>query len=284
MEPVSTPQAQPAIRLVVSNIDGTLLDPQKKLTPGAPAAVQRLYAAGIRFTLTSARPPRLTRELIRVLEVKEPVACFNGALINSPDGSALRELKLLPADAQVVADNIRQLGLDLWLFTATDWYVSNPTGARVAHHEGLWGEKAKHLQDFEMSHYPALKLVGVSDKHPLVAQGEQLLNGISGLTISATRSAPYYLDVTHAQANKGEVIIALSEMLQIPRAQIATLGDMDTDVLGFRQAGVSIAMGNAFDNVKSAATYVTRSNTEDGFSWAVDHFILNPAKGQVAAD
>lgn len=284
MEPVSAPQVQAAIRLVVSDIDGTLLDPQKKLTPGAPAAVQRLYAAGIRFTLTSARPPRLTRELITELQVKEPLSCFNGALITDPDGRALRELKMLPTDAQIVADNIRKLGLDLWLFTATDWYVSNPTGARVAHHEGLWGGKASHLQDFNMSHYPVLKLVGVSDNHDLVAEGEKVINGIGGLTISATRSAPYYLDVTHAQANKGEVIIALSEMLQIPRAQMATLGDMDTDVLGFRQAGISIAMGNAFENVKSAATYVTKSNTEDGFAWAVDNFILNAAQRRVAAD
>lgn len=272
------------IKLVVSDIDGTLLDPQKNLTPGSPAAVQRLYAAGIRFTLTSARPPRLTRELIEVLQVKEPLSCFNGALINSPDGKPLRELLMLTADAQSVADHIRQMSLDLWLFTAADWYVSNPTGVRVAHHEGLWGGKATPLEDFDMSQYRVLKLVGVSENYDLVARAEAGVNALSGLTISATRSAPYYLDVTHAKANKGEVIVALSEMLGIPRPEIATLGDMDTDVLGFRQAGLSIAMGNAFDNVKQAATCVTKSNTEDGFAWAVDNIILKAGKGQAASE
>jgi Cof subfamily protein (haloacid dehalogenase superfamily) len=271
------------IRLVVSDIDGTLLDPQKKLTPGAPAAVEKLRAAGMEFTLTSARPPRLTRELISVLQITEPVACFNGALISRPDGTALRELAMLPGDAQTVADNIRKLGLDLWLFTASEWYVSDPVGARVAHHEGLWGGQASLLENYDMSQYRVLKLVGVSENHELVAKGEAEVNGIGGLTISATRSAPYYLDVTHAKANKGEVILALSEMLGIPREQIATLGDMDTDVLGFRQAGTSIAMGNALDNVKQAATFVTKSNTEDGFAWAVENIILKRA-GQVAAD
>ena len=272
------------IRLVVSDIDGTLLDPQKKLTPGAPAAVQRLYAAGIRFTLTSARPPRLTRDLVNALRVSQSVACLNGALFTTPDGTPIRELAMVPSDAQTVADHIRELRLDLWLFTSTDWFVSNPNGARVAHHEGLWGGKASPLLSFDMSHYHVLKLVGVSDNYDAIAQGQADIDKIEGLTISATRSAPYYLDVTHARANKGEVIITLSEMLKIPRAQIATLGDMDTDVLGFRQAGVSIAMGNALENVKAQATYVTRSNTEDGFAWAVDQFILGSGKARAAAD
>lgn len=280
----AAPTGNRTIKLVVSDIDGTLLDPHKKLTPGSPAAVQRLYAAGIRFTLTSARPPRLASELIEVLQVKEPVSCFNGALISSPEGKPLRELLMLTPDAQSVANHLHGLGLDLWLFTAVDWYVSQPTGARVAHHEGLWGGKATPLENDDMSKYPVLKLVGVSDDYDLVAKAEKVINDISGLTISATRSAPYYLDVTHAKANKGEVIFALSEMLGIPRQEIATLGDMDTDVLGFRQAGLSIAMGNAFDDVKAAATAVTRSNTEDGFAWAIDNIILQSAKREAAAD
>lgn len=273
-----------AVKLVVSDVDGTLLDPQKKLTPGAPAAVQRLYAAGIRFTLTSARPPRLTRDLVQALQIKEPLACFNGALFIKPDGSVLRELEMLPGDAQTVANRIRALGLDLWLFTSSEWYISNPTGARVAHHEGLWGGKATPLPTYDMAQFHVLKLVGVSDDYDAVAHAEAEINSLSGLTISATRSAPYYLDVTHARANKGEVIITLSEMLKVPREQIATLGDMDTDVLGFRQARISIAMGNALNNVKAAATYVTKSNTEDGFAWAIDHFILQAANLRVAAD
>ena len=66
----------PRVALVLSDIDGTLLDNNKNLTPGAPAAVQRLYHAGIRFTLASARPPRLTRELVRELHVTRAHCVF----------------------------------------------------------------------------------------------------------------------------------------------------------------------------------------------------------------
>src|SRR5450755_1703990 len=100
------------IALVLSDIDGTLLDNNKNLTPGAPAAVQRLYGSGIRFTLASARPPRLTRELVRELHVHEPFACFNGALIVGPDETILHQLPMAPADAQQVANHIFQCGFD----------------------------------------------------------------------------------------------------------------------------------------------------------------------------
>ena len=77
-------------------------------------------------------------------------------------------------------------------------------------------------------------------------------------------------------------IVMLSKMLNIPTEQIATIGDMPTDVLMFRKSGVSIAMGNATDEVKAQATYVTRSNTEDGFAYAIEHFILGDEQKQAA--
>src|ERR1035438_8119170 len=81
-------EAHPGVALVVSDVDGTLLDPDKNLSPGAPAAVRRLKRAGIRFTIASARPPRLTYPLLRDLHVSEPSACFNGALLIDPAASA----------------------------------------------------------------------------------------------------------------------------------------------------------------------------------------------------
>ena len=94
------------VALVISDIDGTLLDDKKQLSPGAPAAVQRLYAAGVRFSIASARPPRMVRDLISRLDVREPLACFNGALIVSPDEKVLHKVAMASADAQVVADRI----------------------------------------------------------------------------------------------------------------------------------------------------------------------------------
>ncbi len=98
-----------------------------------------------------------------------------------------------------------------------------------------------------------------------------------GETASAARSQPYYLDVTHPQANKGTVVATLSKLLNIPSAQIATMGDMPNDVLMFRKSGFSIAMGNASDEVKAQASAVTDSNENEGFANAVRKFVLRTA-------
>jgi Cof subfamily protein (haloacid dehalogenase superfamily) len=266
--------ARPGVALVVSDVDGTLLDPDKNLSPGAPAAVARLKQAGIRFTIASARPPRLTHPLLRDLHVSEPSACFNGALLIDPDCNVLHQLPMTSTDAQTVADHISKSGLDLWVYTDADWYVSNPSGPHVQHQEALMQCKAAPLLNYDMSPFHVLKLVGVSDDYAAVQRAQLELDGLGCVAISATRSSDYYLDVTHADANKGTVILTLSKMLNIPTEQIATLGDMPTDVLMFRQSGVSIAMGNATDEVKAQATYITKSNREDGFAYAIEHFIL----------
>ena len=87
-------------------------------------------------------------------------------------------------------------------------------------------------------------------------------------------SQPYYMDVTHPKANKGEVVSALSTLLAIPTAQIATIGDMPNDVSMFQRSGVSIAMGNATPEVQRSAAFVTTSNREEGFALAMERFIL----------
>jgi Cof subfamily protein (haloacid dehalogenase superfamily) len=279
-----SPARENPVTLVISDVDGTLLDNNKELTSEAPAAVQRLYQAGIRFTIASARPPRMVRELVTQLQVKEPLACFNGALIVSPDETVLQEIQMSPADAQSVGDFIAKQDFDLWVWTDSDWFVSNPNGPHVARHESQMGRKATPLATRDMSQFRVLKLVGVSDNYEALAQAEADLAKHGSPTISGTRSSPYYLDVTDARANKGEVVLRISQLLQIPTEQIATIGDMTTDTFMFRKSGVSIAMGNAFDDVKAQAKFVTKNNEENGFAYAMDHFVLGVAAQQQVAD
>ena len=119
-----------------------------------------------------------------------------------------------------------------------------------------------------------MKIVGVSDDLDRVAACEKLAQSELGGKASAARSQPYYLDVTHPQANKGTVVANLSRFLDIPPDQIATIGDMPNDVLMFKKSGFSIAMGNASDEVKAQASAVTDSNEDEGFANAVRKFVL----------
>jgi hydroxymethylpyrimidine pyrophosphatase-like HAD family hydrolase len=119
-----------------------------------------------------------------------------------------------------------------------------------------------------------VKIVGVSDDTAAVDQAGDAARNRFGHSISAAASQPYYLDVTHPDANKGAVVKYLADYYHIAPAQIATIGDMANDVLMFAHSGLSIAMGNASADVKRAARRVTGSNEADGFAEAVRRFIL----------
>jgi len=118
------------------------------------------------------------------------------------------------------------------------------------------------------------KIVGVGDDLDAVANAEADAREKFDKHVSAARSQPYYLDVTHPEANKGAVLRYFSREYEIPLERIATLGDQPNDVLMFTDAGMSIAMGNAGEEVQQAATHVTASNEDEGFALAIERFVL----------
>jgi hydroxymethylpyrimidine pyrophosphatase-like HAD family hydrolase len=130
------------------------------------------------------------------------------------------------------------------------------------------------VRDFDAHLHRVAKIVGISDDDAAVARCEADVRLDCGNHVSAARSQPYYLDVTHPDANKGHVVTVLSEALSIPPTQIATIGDMPNDVPMFEKSGLSIAMGNASSYVQRQARFVTTSNEEEGFANAIEACVL----------
>jgi len=262
------------VRLVVADVDGALVTPDKIVTPRAHAAVQKIMETGIAFTITSGRPPRGMKMLIDDLQLQHHVTAFNGGLFVRPDLSVISE-NLLPREAvQPVIDILIRHKLDVWIYNEKDWFVPSRHGPHVDREE--WTVKFPPIvvSTFDGLLDRVMKIVGVSDDLGAVARCEKDVPQERGEHVSAARSQPYYLDVTHPKANKGEVITVLSEMLQVPTANIATIGDMPNDVLMFKRSGVSIAMGNASPEVQHEARFVTSSNKEEGFALAMERFVL----------
>ncbi|HLK33777.1 MAG TPA: HAD family hydrolase [Terriglobales bacterium] len=262
------------VQLVIADVDGTLVTQEKVLTERARKAVDQVLAAGIAFTITSGRPPLGIKMLIDPLALKDPIAAFNGGVIVRPDLSLLRQHLLPSAAARSAAEIIAQHGLDLWLYTDQDWFIRRRDAPHVAREEWTVKFPPKVAPSYDGLLTRAAKLAGVSDDYAAVARCEQDVKKACGDHVSASRSQPYYLDVTHPQANKGEVVTVLSEMLKVPPEKIATIGDGPNDVLMFRRSGVSIAMGNANEEVQKAAKFVTASNQEEGFAQAMERFVL----------
>jgi len=270
------------VRMVIADVDGTLVTQQKVLTPRAADSVLRLHEAGIQFSVTSGRPPRGMAMLIEPLKLVQPLAAFNGGVLIKPDLVTVVDQKFLPAGIpEQVIEVIGNHGLDVWLYTDTAWYVRDPKAAHVAREEWTVKFPPTVVKSFDGLLGRVAKIVGVSDDLDAVAKCEKDVQVAGGEHVSAARSQPYYLDVTHPQANKGGVVLAMSKLLNIPAEEIATIGDMPNDVLMFVKSGTSIAMGNASAEVKASATYVTASNEDEGFAKAMDDFVLKARSAQV---
>ena len=267
--------AQRGIRLFLADVDGALVTRDKVLTDEAKTAVRELDQAGIAFAITSGRPPRGMSMLIEPLALRTAIAGFNGGVLVNPDLSVIESHTLDPTAAKQAVKLILDRGLDAWVYTETDWLIRDQNAPHVARETWTVKFEAKVVASFTEGHLAhAVKIVGISDDLDLVAACEKAAQNALGDKASAERSQPYYLDVTHPRANKGTVVETLSKLLNIPTAQIATMGDMPNDVLMFRKSGFSIAMGNASDEVKAQANAVTDTNENDGFAKAVRKFIL----------
>ncbi len=267
------------IRLLLADVDGTLLTDGKVLTAEAKAAVRELRDAGIEFAITSSRPPRGLRMLFEPLALDNITAGLNGGIYVNPDLSVLRCHTLDPQTARRAVNLILRQGLDAWVYTdREEWLVRDPTAPHVERERWILQFDATIVETFSEAHLAlAVKIVGVSDDFDLVAASEKIAQKALGKKASVARSQTYYLDVTHPQANKGVVVTTLSESLKIPPDRIATIGDMQNDVLMFRQSGLSIAMGNATDDVKAQASAATDSNENEGFAKAVRKLVLGQA-------
>ncbi len=262
------------IALLVSDIDGTLVTPDKQITPEALKAVADLKAAGVHFTVVSSRPARGMAPLVAQLGITLAFAAFNGASVVEPGGRLVSALRLSPQAARVALDLLAENEIEAWVFADDLWLARDAAGLYTERERRTLGFAPTVVTDFEPFIDRIDKIVGVSDQPDHLAGVEGLARKRLGSTASAIRSQTYYLDITHPAADKGHAVRALAAEIGVDLATTAVIGDMANDVAMFKVAGFSIAMGQSPADVQSAASAVTAANTDNGFARAVETLIL----------
>ena len=264
----------PRIRLLVSDIDGTLIDPDKRLSPATLASAARLRQAGIMLCLASSRSVRGMRMFLHPLGIDTPAAGLNGGEIVAADGTALALRSLDPRAARLAVETLTTNRIECWLFTGNQWVIRDVAGAFVPRERKAVQFEPTVVDSFEPFYGAIGKIMGASTDYPLLERVEIELGAMLEGQVSAHRSSPWYLDITHPDANKGRAALRLAEILGVDRTELACIGDMDNDISMLAAAGLAVAMGNAPDQVAQAAHFVTASNAEDGWAQAVEELIL----------
>jgi Cof subfamily protein (haloacid dehalogenase superfamily) len=261
------------IRLLVSDVDGTLVNHDKQLTEVTIAAVARLRTAGIGFAMISARPRSGVVPLAATLGIDDPIAAFNGGTLFRRSGEVI-ERHIVPADlAQDVLATAQAAGATLWMFADDRWYASNDTDPHTDRERRSTFQEPTVVSDFTALTQDVDKITIVSDDAALLDDLTDRLRAAHGAAATIARSQPYYLDVTARAANKGDGIEALAGRAGVPLTAVAAIGDQANDLPMLERAGLAIAMGQAPEAVKAAADWITDDNDADGVAVAIDRLL-----------
>lgn len=263
------------LKLVISDIDGTLTRSDKTLSEGVVAAVRRLTDAGVMFSLISARPPSGMLWIAERLGLTTPIGAFNGGtIVSAADGHVQYADHVPRAAAEQTLSLIDRPGIIPWVFADGLWHAARPDHLhdlrerKSANQEPIYGEDFTPLMD------RIDKIVAVTDDTDLMARVDHEVEQAVGHLATVVQSQTYYLDITAPSANKGDGVAALAKAYGVSLDQIAVIGDQRNDLAMFARAGLSIAMGQGPQAVRDAAMHVTGSNDEDGVAQAIDTILL----------
>jgi Cof subfamily protein (haloacid dehalogenase superfamily) len=261
------------IRLVVSDVDGTLVDKKKRLTPATIDAVRKLRDAGLGFTIISARPRSGMMPIADTLEIDAPMGAFNGGTVFCRDGSVMCQHFIDRDVVEGMFTLAKQVDADVWVFADDRWYASTDQGEHVEHERIASDQEPVVTSDFTAFFDRVDKITFVSDDAKILADLHTSAKPF-GDKATIMQSQTYYLDVTALAANKGDGITLLAKAMDTPLAVTCAIGDQANDVPMFARAGLSIAMGQGPAEVRAKADEVTASNDADGVAQAISRIIL----------
>jgi Cof subfamily protein (haloacid dehalogenase superfamily) len=260
----------PLPRLVVFDIDGTLLDSDRRVPERTVNTVTRI-APKVTFALASARAPIELVSILRQMPAGTLVIAYQGAWLGRWDGSTIarsHDIRMANAVARRVAAEGERLGLTLGWFEGDEWWVTAVDHA-VERHVALTGLEP---------HVDPLVASRSTQPHKLqfIAPNPSLEPMLGDLAQSGPpdcamhRSERDYLEVTSVGVDKSSGLELTAASIGVGMAATVAFGDGDNDVQMLRSAGYGIAMASGTAAARAAARWTTRSNDEDGIPFALE--------------
>ncbi|MBO4401113.1 MAG: HAD family phosphatase [Selenomonadaceae bacterium] len=264
-----------AVKLFVSDIDGTILVSGKKISARNISAIKKMADAGIIVTIATGRMYRAALPIAQELGVDVPIITYNGALIKSTDGKIIHA-QSIPAALVIELTNF---------FEARGWYLQNYSGDNLFYpvrneYTELY-ETAQKISGVETGWdglrektADVYKLLSISANAEETAARMAAVKAEFGARIDVTKSHPQFTEISCPGVSKASAIKILAQKFGVDRAEVMAIGDSDNDLPMLKAAGISVAMGNGTDEVKRACTYVTANCEDDGFAAAVEKYVL----------
>ena len=266
-------------KLLVLDVDGTLLNDEREISKRTLAALLKVQKMGVRIVLASGRPTYGLMPLAKVLELGNYggfVLSYNGCqIIKAQNGEILFERRINPEMLPYLEKKARKNGFAIFTYHDDTLITDSPDNEYIKNEALLNNLKIIREDEFSTAiDFAPCKCMLVSDKEKALIGLEQHWEKRLAGTLDAFRSEPYFLEVVPCGVNKANTLGALLEHLGVTREEVIAVGDGVCDVTMLQLAGMGVAMGHSQDSVKVCAVYVTASNEEDGVALAVEKLIL----------
>jgi len=263
-------------KLIACDMDGTLLDPNREISPGNLAAIRKVLDLGVIFTISTGRPVQAAQRYQEVLQLKTPIITYNGGMIVTPDGDeVLYERNLDPKAAAEVIRLGHKLGAPQNIWSENRLYSLHADIWSIGY-AGFAKEELHVIKESEIDQIAAQGIAKILwyDELPKVEAYQETLRQTDLEHVHFFTSSPDFLEIVDSRVSKATALQFLGEYHGISPAEMIAIGDGMNDISMLEYAGLAIAMENAPDAVKAVADWITRSNTEDGVAYALEKYVL----------
>jgi len=265
-------------KMIVLDLDDTLLQDDHTISPRTKQSLMDAQKAGVKVVLASGRPTSAMYEIADELELKKYgsfILSFNGAKItNCQTGEELFSSTLSPETAHRLYNLSRRE--DVFIHTYVGDLIVTEAGNQYTNIEAeITGLDVFEVDSFiESVNEPVVKVLMVDAPEKLVEVESKLQQELAE-ELSVMRSKPFFLEFTEKGVTKGTSLNHLIGQLGITREEVIAIGDSYNDLAMIEFAGLGVAMGNAPQDIKEKANYVTDTNMNDGVAKVVEKFVLN---------
>ena len=267
------------IKLIAIDIDGTLINSKHEITPFTKEVIHRVRKQGIRVALCTGRPflgaQRYVNELGLDLE-EEYLITYNGALIqNTLTKEVFHHIGLTGEDYQRIAKLAMEIGAHFHALDLDAIYTSNRDMSRYTGRDSYFTTMPILYRTLEeIQEKDTFTKIMLIDEPAILDEAIAKIPSAFYEEYTIFKSEPFYCEILNKRASKGQAVQRLAASLQIAQQEIMTIGDHPNDLDMVQYAGIGVAMGNAVDELKKIADYITSTNDEDGAAKAIEKFIL----------
>lgn len=264
------------IRLVATDLDGTLLNQEWKISPGNIRAVRQAVGNGVKVTLATGRMAAATRRYARELGLDVPIITYHGALVEQALSGEVLYRKVVPVElAAEIVEYLLKKGIHTQIFLKDRVFVRkvNAYSEEYSKMSNLKVEEADVYKLLEKEPEGLEKILCIGEERVLNRAADELRQAYAG-KLHFTSSRDNVFDMIHPEVNKGTALKALADQWEIRPEEVMAIGDSLNDREMIAYAGIGVAMENAHPELKKIADYITSSNREDGVAKAIERFVL----------